>query len=89
MSDQYHLPAGKEPTDEAGPSPGAIVGDLEVECSNLRSLVARLTFALAAERAYNANNTGDNAARRKTAWAGLTPQEQAEVKRMQQRHGET
>jgi hypothetical protein len=90
MSNQYALGLplhGKaEPPEDA---PAVQLKDLQVECSNLRSLVDRLTFALAAERAYNANNTGENSARRKTAWAGLTLQEQAQVKRMQQRHGET
>lgn len=79
------------PEDDAGsvPTPAVQIKDLQVACADLRSLVSRLTFALGAERAYNVNNTGENAARRKTAWAGLTPQEQAEVKRMQQRHAET
>ena len=66
----------------AGKEKQARVSD--VELSDLRSLVARLTFALGAERAYANNKTGENAARRKLAWAGLSDAEKRQVKRMEQ-----
>lgn len=59
------------------------------ELADLRSRVACLVDALAAERAYASNNSGDNSAWRKEAFAKLSAEDDRAIEKAKKRHAET
>jgi hypothetical protein len=59
------------------------------ELSDLRSRIVVLVDALAAERAYASNNSGDNSAWRKESFAKISAEDDRGIRKAMARHSAT